>query len=243
MCFCCLCLSNFSKIAPNFSRTTRIMRDPARRAPPTRPSRRFCQGPARLGRDDAASFSGRGVSIPSLDRDRRLSRSTLPHGLRMQRLMAIFADRDKLTLSCVRVPDAQREIRTVSQMLDVMHDHPCSCCAGTNLSLRFAELTLAVVQAKNRGPQLSPPLVPGVKLIFAAFSEKLPKLRKTSCADHCVSPPGKTKIARTVDDFHQSISSGDNALALGMRFSSCAGTACSTAGSPRVAWSAKSSFA
>ena len=232
---CCLIPSNLSIITPKFSRMTRIMRDPARRAPPARPSRRFCQGPARLGRDDAASFSGRGVSIPSLGRDRRRSGSILPHGLRMQRLMAVFADRDKLTLTCVRIPDAQREIRTVSQMLDVMHDHPCPCCAGTNLSLRFAELALAVVQAKNRGPQLSPPLVPRVKLIFAAFGEHLPQLGKTTRANHCVSPPGKTKIARTVDDFHQSISSGDNALALGMRFSSCAGTACSTAESRRVA--------
>ena len=63
---------------------------------------------------------------------------------RVKIFVALLAHADELPLTGVRIVDAQREIRPVSQMLDMMHD-----ARPPILPARFAELALVVVKLEQ----------------------------------------------------------------------------------------------
>ena len=110
----------------------------------------------------------------------------------MRLLVAAFAYAHELTLSCVRIPKAQSQVRTIAKVLDVMDD----CCAAI-AAARFAELALLPVQSKHI-PSQAKPLRPVVKQGLAVLIEKATQLRKAKRADpvHGLSPPENRKSPR-----------------------------------------------
>ena len=105
-------------------------------------------------------FSDGGVSVPSFLRDRHVYLAELPLCFRVKFFMAAFANADKLPFPRLWVPNTQGQIRTLSQMLYVMH------YAGFSVSFFFVFTTLALklIQLKNLGFAVFPGL-PAVKQI------------------------------------------------------------------------------
>lgn len=58
--------------------------------------------------------------------------------------MALLADCDELTLACVRIIDAECEIRSVAQVLDMMYNHTATVSPS-----RLAQLALVSIHASH----------------------------------------------------------------------------------------------
>ena len=78
----------------------------------------------------------------------------MPLALWMLQLVALLAQRLKLTLARIRVKHAQSQVRPLPKVLDVMHDVPLAVTPS-----RLAVLALVPIQPEDFQPQC-PPLRP-----------------------------------------------------------------------------------
>lgn len=121
----------------------------------------FCPGPTRLAAKRLKPFFSGGL-IPPLRGDWQGLRLKLPLALWVLLLVALLAQRLKLTLACIWVNHAQSQVRPLPKMLDVMHDVPLAVAPR-----RLAVLALVLIQSEDFQPQ-RPPFWPRIKFIFMA---------------------------------------------------------------------------
>lgn len=99
----------------------------------------------------------------------------LPLALRMELLVALLAHADQLPLPGLRIPDAQRQVRPILQVLDVVDD-PCPPELPPDIPASDA---LVVIHRQDVRPERTP-LWPGVKLRLAPLLDQYPQLRQPS---------------------------------------------------------------
>ena len=80
----------------------------------------------------------------------------------MLQLVALLAQRLKLTLARIRVKHAQSQVRPLPKVLDVMHDVPRAVSPR-----RLSVLALVPIQTEDFQPE-RPPLGPRIKFILMA---------------------------------------------------------------------------
>ena len=84
----------------------------------------------------------------------------MPLALWVLSLVALLAQRLKLTLARIWIKHAQSQVRPLPKVLDVMHDVPLAVTPR-----RLAVLTLAPIQPEDFRPE-RPPLWPRIKFIL-----------------------------------------------------------------------------
>lgn len=108
----------------------------------------------------------------------------------MLQLVAGLAQAEELTLAGLRVKERQREIRPITQALDMVDKHGAAVFA-----LRLAQLALMPVIVKHPFPAFMPRRPP-VKLVATAGGDEPPKageLRLSYCHDG--SPPVRAALS------------------------------------------------
>ena len=92
--------------------------------------------------------------------------------------VARYAHAHELALARLRIPHAERQIRPIAQMLDVVYDLGPGVAAAS-----LAKLALIAIQLQNLGTHVSAPLGPPVEPGLAALVDQGPELSQPGRRD------------------------------------------------------------
>ena len=132
------------------------------------------------------------MSVPTFLRDRHAYWLKLTLRFRMKFFVALLADTEQLTLSCVRIPDGQGQFRSIREVLYVMHNGRFS----VSFFLVFASLAFVPVQSQNIFAPMFPDF-PAVEQIRRSHADEFLQSGSDFCHSDILQDKTKSAQATT----------------------------------------------